>query len=173
VSGAALVTFEDGCDSLEIQVGDAGTRRYRRSEPALLAPARRYRPLTGLLGRADATPSASLLTDELYVAMTRPAPGEEAEFNRWYDTRHSGEIFEHIGFQAGQRFRLEADDADADDFPYLAIWALPEGEEETCRERFGHTHAERAAALAAGRTPLVCLSPAFGGGVGGWFRTAS
>jgi hypothetical protein len=129
--------------------------------------------VTGLVSRPDAARSASLLTDELYVAMTRPAPGEEAEFNRWYDTRHAGEIFEHIGFQAGQRFRLETDGVTADDFPFLAIWALPEGEEEACRERLGHTHAERASALAEGRTPLVCMSPAFGGGVGGWFRAAA
>ena len=46
----------------------------------------------------------------VFLALTNPVPGKEAEFNAWYDDFHLREVVEYgSGMLAGRRFRLTAD----------------------------------------------------------------
>ena len=40
------------------------------------------------------------------IVFTQPAAGQEAEYNRWYDEVHLGDVLEVDGFVAAQRFAL-------------------------------------------------------------------
>ncbi len=60
-----------------------------------------------------------------FVVFSNPAQGKEAEFNRWYDEVHLGEVLEVPGFVAASRLALEADPEDeAPEFGYLAIYEM-------------------------------------------------
>lgn len=58
----------------------------------------------------------------LLVVLTDIAPEQEAEFNRWYDTRHLPQLLSVPGFAAGRRYRcVEGIDGTR---KYLALYDL-------------------------------------------------
>ena len=58
-----------------------------------------------------------------FVVMTNAMPGQEVEYNRWYDEIHLGDVVDVPGFVSAQRFVID----DASDFPgyrYLSIYDI-------------------------------------------------
>jgi hypothetical protein len=97
------------------------------------------------------------------VVLTNSVPGEDDAFNAWYDERHVPDLLEKVdGVVAAQRFRR----ADGVRFNkscpwgYLALYDIPEGEARRALRAIVYSRAERAEAEAAGREPLVPISPA-------------
>ena len=59
------------------------------------------------------------------LAFTNPAPGREAEFNRWYDEQHLPDMLAVPGFVSGQRFALsDATGQGKPGWTYLAMYEL-------------------------------------------------
>ncbi|WP_327752226.1 hypothetical protein VVT58_17665 (plasmid) [Sphingobium sp. SJ10-10] len=51
------------------------------------------------------------MKEYVYVVHTRPLPGREDDFNKWYSDQHLADVVALPGFVAAQRFRI-ADPAD-------------------------------------------------------------
>jgi hypothetical protein len=118
-----------------------------------------YAPLDG--GRTvDGTPAGAIEGDgAILVVLTRPLPGaeNEADYNRWYDERHLGDVLDVIGgFTAARRYKRVGD---AGDWPYIALYRIPDGAINHCVQRLAWSRVEREEAEAAGREPAVPLSP--------------
>lgn len=95
---------------------------------------------------------------EILVVLTRPLPGGDEEYNRWYDERHLPDVLHVIGgFTAAQRFERLGERAP---WPYLAIYEIPPGSLNHCVQRLAWSRSERVEAQAGGREPAVALSPA-------------
>lgn len=62
----------------------------------------------------------------LLIVSTRPAPGREAEYHRWYDDFHLDEVLRVPGFVTAERCApLEGPDAEsADDGTHLALFTV-------------------------------------------------
>jgi hypothetical protein len=63
------------------------------------------------------------------VVLTSPNPGQEDEFNHWYDETHLAEVLRIPGVVSAQRFRvsdaqLAPELTSLDGAPYLAIYEL-------------------------------------------------
>ncbi|WP_051361736.1 DUF4286 family protein [Solimonas soli] len=69
----------------------------------------------------------------LYVVFTRPAEGQEPDYNRWYDEQHLGDVLKVPGFVAAQRFQVVGDNAMP--APYLAIYEVETEDPEGIRAR--------------------------------------
>lgn len=65
----------------------------------------------------------------LFLVFTKPVPGKDADYNKWYTEQHLGDVLKCKGFTAAQRFALSPAMATADGVlpPYLAIYEI-EGE---------------------------------------------
>ncbi|HTF50655.1 MAG TPA: hypothetical protein VK735_24710 [Pseudonocardia sp.] len=59
------------------------------------------------------------MTAYIQTVLSRPVPGAEEEFNRWYESTHMPEVLSLPGFVAGQRY-APADPSD----PYLAVYDI-------------------------------------------------
>ncbi len=58
-----------------------------------------------------------------FLVLTNPNPGQEDEYNRWYDAVHLGDVVDVPGFLAAQRFRI--DDAESfSGYRYLSIYDI-------------------------------------------------
>lgn len=55
-----------------------------------------------------------------YVVFTKPVPGMEAEFNRWYDTRHIPDVLAVPGFESARRFATTTESGRE----YLALYTI-------------------------------------------------
>ncbi|MDE2303612.1 MAG: hypothetical protein KGK11_13745 [Sphingomonadales bacterium] len=78
------------------------------------------------------------------IALTRPMPGREEEYNRWYQTVHLPQVCALPGITGAQRYKQTAALANGDERPYLAIYDI-----ET--DDIGKTMAGFGEAAAAGR----------------------
>jgi hypothetical protein len=58
-----------------------------------------------------------------FIVFTNATPGQEQEFNRWYDEIHLPEVASIPGIVGGRRLAL-AGPADGQDHRYLAIYDL-------------------------------------------------
>jgi hypothetical protein len=69
------------------------------------------------------------MTKFLFLVFTKPVPGRDDEFNRWYTEQHLNDVLKCKGFTAAQRFSLAPAMGGAADAlpPYLAIYEI-EGE---------------------------------------------
>ena len=81
------------------------------------------------------------------VVESRPDPGREEEFNRWYREVHVHDVLDIPGFVSVQRFKLCRRDDEAEVPPptYLAVYDIE-------ADDLGAPLAELAARSAAGRT---------------------
>ena len=71
-------------------------------------------------------------TSTLFIALTNPEPGKEAEYNDWYDNIHLPEIVATEGFVSARRFKLsgaqmESFAIDKQPYKYMAISELESG----------------------------------------------
>jgi len=60
----------------------------------------------------------------LQLALSNPLPGQDAEYNRWYDAEHLLHGVLTPGMQAGQRFRRAAGPWPAGKHDYLALYEM-------------------------------------------------
>jgi hypothetical protein len=88
----------------------------------------------------------------VFVVMTNAAPGQEAEFNRWYDEEHLGDVLKLPGMVSAQRFQVAAEEAAN---PQASLKFLTLYEIET--DDLSRT---QAALAAAAGTPAMPISPA-------------
>jgi len=101
------------------------------------------------------------VANEIMVVLTNPAEGQEDEFNRFYDERHVPDVLALGPFVSAQRFRLApASLGSPEKYRYLAIYEIAEGRLEEARDVLVRLRAERDEAEAAGREPLLPVSPA-------------
>lgn len=108
----------------------------------------------------------------IMIVLTNAVPGQDDDFNRWYDDRHLTDILEQGPFAAAQRFRLaDADLGTEAPYRYLAIYEVEEGKLEEARDWILFSRAEREEAIAAGREPVVPISPALAEDRVAWFFT--
>jgi hypothetical protein len=63
----------------------------------------------------------NMLKQHVFVVMTKPVAGREAEYNDWYSNQHLRDVLKVQGFKTAQRFKLAPDDESAQ-FRYLAIY---------------------------------------------------
>jgi hypothetical protein len=111
------------------------------------------------------------MADNIMLVLTNAVPGTDDDFNAWYDDTHLVDVLEHGPFTGARRFRLA--DADATDAPYryLAVYDIEDGKAEEARDWIVFSRAEREEALAAGRDPLIPISPTLADERIGWFFT--
>jgi len=68
----------------------------------------------------------------IFIALTNPAPGREAEFNQFYDEVHVPDVLGSPGWVAAQRYRLSSEQRPGQSPPwmYLAVYEVtcPDGE---------------------------------------------
>jgi hypothetical protein len=74
---------------------------------------------------------AAKMSDKVLISLTNAAPGQELEFNTWFD-EHVLEVLQVDGVVSARRFELsgaQLDGAPASDHQYLAIYEI-EGDTE-------------------------------------------
>lgn len=64
------------------------------------------------------------MSDYSFVVFTNPAEGRDAEFNRWYDEVHLGEVLQVPGFIGAKRYRVRPTGDAAPRHGYVAIYAM-------------------------------------------------
>jgi len=58
-----------------------------------------------------------------FVVLTNPKPGQDAEYNHWYDETHLRDVVDVPGFVAAQRFKID-DAPDFSGYRYLSIYDI-------------------------------------------------
>jgi uncharacterized protein (TIGR02118 family) len=87
----------------------------------------------------------------VFVVYTKPTPGKEEEFNRWYDEVHIPDVLRLPGFLSATRYRYEAvANTSESTHPYLALYTVETDD----------IHATQAALTAAANTPAMPLNDA-------------
>ena len=59
----------------------------------------------------------------VYTVFSEPVPGQEAEYNRWYEQQHLDDVLRVPGFVSARRYQLSGDPADAP-AGYLATYDI-------------------------------------------------
>jgi hypothetical protein len=100
------------------------------------------------------------MSPHVMVVLSNAKPGQDEPFNRWYSDVHMIETIDRLdGFLSAQRYRrADLDGAPPCPYRYLAVYEIPDDELETAYAQFTWQRAERAAATAAGRAPVVSVS---------------
>ena len=73
----------------------------------------------------------------VFVVMTKPVEGQDAEFNDWYTNRHLDDVLKLEGFVAAQRFKFmpRQPDARPSPYPYLALYEVETDDLEATQQR--------------------------------------
>lgn len=58
------------------------------------------------------------------LVLSRPTPGNEAQYNDWYQNIHLKQIVAIPGFVSAQRFKLSVGMRGEDTYPYMAIYEV-------------------------------------------------
>lgn len=58
------------------------------------------------------------------LVLSRPTPGNEAQYNDWYQNVHLKQIVAIPGFVSAQRFKLSVGMRGEDTYPYMAIYEV-------------------------------------------------
>ena len=111
------------------------------------------------------------MAGDIMLVLTNALPGTDEEFNVWYDDTHLVDVLEHGPFTSARRFRLADDGATDAPYRYMAVYDIEEGKAEEARDWIVFSRAEREEALAAGRDPLIPISPTLAEERIGWFFT--
>jgi hypothetical protein len=108
------------------------------------------------------------------VVLTNASPGQDREFNAWYDRRHVPDLLEKVdGVVAARRFRRAEGVVFNKSCPwgYLALYDIPKGEARRALEGIVWSRTERAESEAAGREPQVPITEAMAAErVSWWYR---
>ena len=110
------------------------------------------------------------MATHVMIVFTNALPGEDDEFNRWYDERHVTDVLEQGPFTSVRRYRL-ADHQLGGEAPYryLPLYDVEDNRLEEARDFLVWSRAEREEALAAGREPRVPISPVLANERVSWF----
>ena len=111
------------------------------------------------------------MADHLMMVLSNARPELENEFNDWYSKVHIVDIVDQLdGFIAAQRFVLSGEHADsAATFKYLALYWIQEDKLAEAQAAIAWQRAERGAAEAAGRQPVIPKLDVFAGETQAWF----
>lgn len=60
----------------------------------------------------------------IFNVWTNPTPGNEEEFNTWYDNVHVPEVLQVPGFVAAQRFKVSGEASSGESHKYFAIYEV-------------------------------------------------
>lgn len=98
----------------------------------------------------------------ILVVHTKPVPGREEEFQRWYSEVHLPEVVRVDGFLAASRFRYVPDGPadEGPDLPFLAIYDVEPGRIDAARQALADALESSRVAVAEGRTPVLQPSEA-------------
>jgi hypothetical protein len=149
---------EAALDVLTAEVGPERANRVRASAWA-------YRSLGAIVRRGGApdTSVGPLPGAVVYLLANNALPGREDELHRWYDDVHLEETFRHLDVLAARRFWSRSTPVDAEVHDHLVAYEVgPRGVGAQEQRRLALA-AERAEALAAGRTPAVAVPAAVTG----------
>ena len=73
------------------------------------------------------------------IVLTEPKPGQEADYNKWYDEVHLKEVLETEGFVAAQRFEIASSQiGEPGETPpkrYLAIYEIEADDVDVALEK--------------------------------------
>ena len=68
------------------------------------------------------------------VVISSPTPGQEAEYNRWYEHEHLPDVLRNPGFKSARRYRLfSANPADYPSPAYLVVFELESADIDATR----------------------------------------
>jgi hypothetical protein len=103
-----------------------------------------------------------MVDKHILVVLTNAATDDEEEtFNDWYTNRHIPDVLGLEGMKAAQRFRLaETREGQEAPYKYLAIYEVGPDDLQTGVDSLQWQRGEREEAEAAGREPVVPISPA-------------
>lgn len=76
------------------------------------------------VGRAQQKPRAPNLKHYIYVVMTNPVAGKDAEFNNWYTNTHLKDVMKLPGVVSAQRFVVAPENINPAPYRYLAIYDI-------------------------------------------------
>lgn len=69
--------------------------------------------------------AAAVGTSALWIVLTNPVAGREAEYNEWYDGRHVRDTLAIPGFLSARRYRVTATEGPEDaGWAYLALYRM-------------------------------------------------
>ena len=110
------------------------------------------------------------MNEHLLVVLCNVAAGQEDEFNLWYTHEHMVDVLEKLdGFVTAQRYELAPTQREETTYRYAAIYRIPADQLDAAQAAILMQYAERAEALAAGRTPLLTMSDSFAEPNGSWY----
>jgi hypothetical protein len=110
------------------------------------------------------------MAGHVMIVLTNAVPGADDEFNRCYDEQHLTDVLEKGPFKGARRYRIADADVGAEaPYRYLALYDVEDGKLEEAQDWILFSRAEREEALAAGREPLVPISPTLADERVAWF----
>lgn len=77
------------------------------------------------------------------VVLTEPTPGNDKEFNQYYEHKHIDEVLESTGWLSGQRFKLVDEVGTKCPLPYLAFYELEADSPEQALQTLNATRPQR------------------------------
>lgn len=98
----------------------------------------------------------------LLVVLSNPVEGLEDDYRDWYTKVHLQDVVKQTGFESAQLFRFAEpyDDGQPPRYRFMALYEVTEDGLEEAKASMATAGLERADALAAGREPIMPLSPA-------------
>lgn len=64
------------------------------------------------------------MPDYQFVVLSNAAEGRDAEFNRWYDEVHLGEVLQVPGFVSAKRYRVRPMGGSQPRHGYMAVYSM-------------------------------------------------
>jgi hypothetical protein len=96
------------------------------------------------------------MANHLLIIMSNPTPGNEDEYNRWYEKHLVETVETHPGILSGRRFKqAELPGRPAHPYGYVAVYEVAEGALDEAYEYFIERRRDRDAAARDGRAPLA------------------
>ena len=79
----------------------------------------------------------------LVLILTEPTPGQEDEFNNYYENLHLREVLDTTKLQSAQRFKLVDEAGEPCPLPYLAVYETEAEDATGIIENINATRAQR------------------------------
>jgi hypothetical protein len=96
------------------------------------------------------------MPNHLLIIMSNPTPGNEDEYNRWYEKHLVETVETHPGILSGRRFKqAELPGRPAHPYSYVAVYEVAEDALDEAYEYFIGRRRDRDAAARDGHTPLA------------------
>jgi hypothetical protein len=104
--------------------------------------------LHGVVCTAKLTTAQNIRQERIFmprykmIALTKPLPGREDEYNDWYQNTHLPEVCALPGVTGAQRYRMAAPLQGYDERGYLAVYDIETDDIRTTLGAFGQASAE-------------------------------